>query len=128
MKTLSERITATREGKKAWHQERTIFEVTERLCELLEQKGMTRTRFAKLMGTTKGYVSQLLDGECNMTLRTLSDAFLALDRSVHISDSAATLDYEMPTTLRIHGSDPEWTDTIENDASVFAWENKQRQS
>lgn len=116
MKTLSQRIASTAEGKKAWHQERTIFEVTERLCELLNERKMSRSQFAKRMGTTKGYVSQLLDGECNMTLRTLSDVFLALDRAVHVTDGVATLDYECPQILRVH--DPEWVADEKVDSPV----------
>jgi transcriptional regulator with XRE-family HTH domain len=40
---------------------------------LLAEHGVTRQELADRLGKSKGYVSQLLNGERNMTLRTLAD-------------------------------------------------------
>ena len=87
MATLTERLTSTPDGQKVWQQERCIFETTERLCELMELQGVSRTELAKRLGTSKGYVTQLLDGSANMTLRTLSDVYLALGYEFHPADT-----------------------------------------
>ncbi len=97
--TLSERITRTKAGMKKWQQERAIFETTERICDLMEEQGVTRSRLARRLGRTKGYISQLLDGQRNMTIRTLSDVFLALDRAVHIHDSPISIENNGDSTI-----------------------------
>jgi antitoxin component HigA of HigAB toxin-antitoxin module len=82
--TLTERLTATAEGMRLYQQERAILETTELLCQLMEQQGVTRAELAKRLGKSKGYITQLLDGRTNMTLRTISDVLTALDRALHV--------------------------------------------
>jgi transcriptional regulator with XRE-family HTH domain len=94
MPTLTERLTSTPAGMKLWQQERCIFETTERLCELMELHKVSRSELAKRLGTSKGYVTQLLDGSTNMTLRTLSDVYLALGYEFHPADSPIESHYE----------------------------------
>lgn len=89
-RTLGERITESHEGMRAWQQERVIFEITERICELMEQQNISRKELADRLGKTKGYISQLLDGQTNMTLRTISDVYLALDRAFRPGDEPVT--------------------------------------
>lgn len=117
MKTISEQIASTEEGLQAWHQERAIFETTERICELLGEAKLTRSQFAEALGKSKGYVTQLLDGQTNMTLRTISDAFLALGRSVHITDSPATIDNDLPVIHRYQG-EAIWDSEDVSDVSI----------
>ena len=50
-----------------------IMEVTERLCELLEKEKISRKELADRLGKSKGFVSQLLNGGRNLTLRTVAD-------------------------------------------------------
>jgi transcriptional regulator with XRE-family HTH domain len=105
-KSLSEEITKTDEGMLTWQQERIIFEVTERICELMEAQEVSRAELASRLGTTKGYISQLLDGTANMTLRTLSDVFLRLGRSIHVDDGPASIEHDSPSLcydFTIHG-------------------------
>jgi hypothetical protein len=66
------------ESMRLFQQERIILEVTEKICDVLEQKNMNRVQLASALSKSKGYISQLLDGSANMTLRTMSDVFLAL--------------------------------------------------
>ena len=72
------------EGFRLYQQESTILNVTEMICELMEQKGVSRAALADQLIKTKGRVSQLLSGDSNMTLRTLSDMLLALDHSLAV--------------------------------------------
>ena len=80
--TLIDKLTATEEGLRLYLQESAILEVTELLCELMGEQEVSRSEFAQRLGKTKGYITQLLDGRTNMTLRTISDAFLALGHTV----------------------------------------------
>lgn len=82
--TLEQQLKKTESGLRAWHQERAIFETTNMMCELMAKSPkMSRSQLAKKLDTTKGYVTQLLDGSTNMTLRTISDAFLAIGYQFH---------------------------------------------
>lgn len=59
-------------------QELLITEVTEEIWKAMEEAGVTKAELANRMGATKGYVSQVLSGSRNMTLRTLADICFAL--------------------------------------------------
>jgi transcriptional regulator with XRE-family HTH domain len=56
-----------------------IVEVQYELSKLLKSKGVSRTAFAKSMGVSPAYVSQILGDEgANLTCRTIAKAFIAL--------------------------------------------------
>lgn len=59
-------------------QEELILDVTERLTEALQEAGVTKAELARRLGRTPGFVSQLLGGGRNLTLRTISDIAVAL--------------------------------------------------
>ena len=59
-------------------QERLILDVTELLAGALEDGGVTRAELARCLGRTPGFVSQLLGGGRNLTLRTIADIAVAL--------------------------------------------------
>ena len=50
-----------------------IMEVTETLCKLLDKEQISRKELADRLGKSKGFVSQLLNGGRNLTLRTVGD-------------------------------------------------------
>lgn len=59
-------------------EELLIAEVTEAIWQAMENEGCSKTELAKRMGASKGYISQVLNGSRNMTLRTLADICHAL--------------------------------------------------
>ncbi len=60
-------------NRRLLRQEELILEVTERLSEALSQEGITKAELARRLGKTKGFVSQVLAGGRNLTLRTIAD-------------------------------------------------------
>ena len=48
------------------------------VIEYMEQEGLTQTQLAGKLGVSKGYVSQILKGEFNYTLKKLIDISLAI--------------------------------------------------
>jgi len=54
-------------------QEELILEVTEVLCGLLEAETISKKELADRLAKSKGFVSQLLNGGRNLTLRTVAD-------------------------------------------------------
>ena len=86
--TFVEKVTATREGKRLYEQERAILEVTELICKLMERQNVSKSELARRLGKSKAYVTQLLDGRANMTLRTISDVLFALDSSLRVQEES----------------------------------------
>jgi transcriptional regulator with XRE-family HTH domain len=82
-KTLSQNVSSTSEGKRLLQQECAILEVTELICDIMEDTGVSRSQLAERLGKSRGYVTQLLDGRANMTIRTVADIFTALGTAIH---------------------------------------------
>lgn len=76
-------------NKKLCAQEDLIMNVTEDLLVLMEKRGVSKAELARKLSKSRSYVTQLLDGARNMTLRSLADICLALDAepALHISDA-----------------------------------------
>lgn len=70
--------------EKLVEQETLIFEATEVISELIEAAGLTKKEVAERLGRSKGFVTQILSGERNMTLRTLSDFAFALEHRITV--------------------------------------------
>ena len=73
------------ESRRLLNQEKLILEVTEALSEAIEKRGLTRSEVAKRLGKTKGFVSQLLAGGRNLTLRTVADIADAIGISLRVA-------------------------------------------
>jgi transcriptional regulator with XRE-family HTH domain len=83
-KTLLETYLDDPEFAKLMAQGELIMEVTETLCELLEKEKISRKELADRLGKSKGFVSQLLNGGRNLTLRTVADILHVLGYKVSI--------------------------------------------
>jgi transcriptional regulator with XRE-family HTH domain len=81
-KTLLEKYLEDPEFARLMAQEDLIMEVTETLCELLEQEKISRKELADRLGKTRGFISQLLNGGRNLTLRTVADILHVLGYKV----------------------------------------------
>lgn len=75
MKTLNDYIER---NPVEFRQEELILEVTELLAHVMKQNGVNKSELAVKLGKSKPFVTQCLSGEQNLTLRTLSDLFVAL--------------------------------------------------
>jgi transcriptional regulator with XRE-family HTH domain len=65
-------------------QEQLLFDATELISRTMEQQGVSKAELARRIGKSKAYVTQLLGGHTNMTLRTLSDLAAALGYDVEL--------------------------------------------
>lgn len=84
-KTLMDEFLEDPEFARLMAQGDLIMEVTETLCELLEKEGVSRKELADRLGKTKGFVSQLLNGGRNLTLRTVADILHVLGYKVSLT-------------------------------------------
>lgn len=82
LKTAQEEFLESSENRKLFEQERLLVEATELFSELMEKKRVSRAQLAQKIGKSKAFVTQLLRGSHNMTLRTVADLFGALDHKV----------------------------------------------
>jgi transcriptional regulator with XRE-family HTH domain len=65
--------------------ERLIFNTTEDILLAMQDSGMNQSDLAKKMGKSAAFVSQVLDGTRNMTLKTLSDISFALGVEIKLT-------------------------------------------
>ena len=82
-KTLVEKYVENPVHMRLFQQERAIYEATELLEEVMRGTGVTRAELARRLGRSRGWVTQLLDGEANKTIRTVADAFAVLGHEYH---------------------------------------------
>jgi transcriptional regulator with XRE-family HTH domain len=72
-------------GRRILEQERLIVEVTETIAGLMADQNLSRSELATRIGKSRSFVTKLLGGTNNFTLRTLGDVFMALGRSAHLT-------------------------------------------
>ena len=99
-KTLMDQYLEDPEFARLMAQGDLIMEVTETLCELLEKEGVSRKELADRLGKTKGFISQLLNGGRNLTLRTVADILHVLGYKVSL----------VPHKVEIHRGSSETSD------------------
>jgi transcriptional regulator with XRE-family HTH domain len=63
-------------------EDEAISALTSAVQDALDDAGVSRSEAAELLGTTRSYVSQVLNGSTNMTLRTLGALLWASGRQV----------------------------------------------
>jgi transcriptional regulator with XRE-family HTH domain len=70
--------------ERLYAREELIYNATEDLLVILEDKDITKVELARRLGKSKSYITQLLSGSRNMTLGSLSDICFALEISPKI--------------------------------------------
>lgn len=89
---LEQWTSEDQERAKLTAQKALITQVTEAIWQAMDDAHTSKTELAARMGASKGYVSQVLSGSRNMTLRTLSDICFALGRKPSVAVRAQTDD------------------------------------
>ena len=65
-------------------QEELIVQVTELISVAMERQGLTKADLAARLGKSRPFVTQVLSGDANMTLKTAADLFTALGLELHV--------------------------------------------
>jgi len=76
---LKDNLKYDSEEMKFYLEEKVILDITELIAELMEKRNIKKTTLAEKLQKSKGYITQLLDGRANMTLRTVANVLWALD-------------------------------------------------
>jgi transcriptional regulator with XRE-family HTH domain len=85
--TILDEYLKDEEFRRLFAQEDLILEVTETICELLVKEKISRKELADRLGKSKGFISQLLNGGRNLTLRTVADILHVLGYKVTLTPS-----------------------------------------
>lgn len=101
MKTKStyEKLIAIPEQRRLLEQEMFILEATECLSRAMEREGISKTQLAEMLGKSKAFVTQVLNGGRNMTMRTFADIMCVLGYAARIQEQPA---YQKQISTVIH--------------------------
>jgi len=100
-KTFIQKLMSDDEGRKLYFREDLIFEITESICKVMEEKHVTKAELSRRAGVSKSNITQLLSGDQNMRLTTVADLLYALDSKLQVSavpvDTDGILEMLTPT-------------------------------
>jgi transcriptional regulator with XRE-family HTH domain len=68
-------------------QEMLIESATEKLLELMEREGVSKAELARRIGKSRPFITQVMDGSRNMTLRTVADLAFALGHQLRLGEA-----------------------------------------
>ena len=88
------RLLSDREGQRLYFREDLIFEVTEAICKVMEEKNISRAELAEIAGVSKSNITQLLSGDQNMRLTTVADLLFALDSKLEVTAVPAAVEMD----------------------------------
>lgn len=83
-KSAYEKFIEKPEARRLFEQERLLIEAAELVTAAMGERNVTRAQLAQRLGKSRAFITQVLRGNHNMTLRTLSDLFLAIDYQVSL--------------------------------------------
>ena len=78
--TLDQRLSEITPVEKRWHC--TMDDIAARIIDLMELQGLTQDALATRMGKHKSYISRVLSGTVNLTLKTIAEFEAAFDASI----------------------------------------------
>ena len=70
--------------KKLYLEERLILRVTNVISGCMEEQKVKKVDLAKRVGCSKGYITQILDGTANLTLKTVSNVLFELGSTLAV--------------------------------------------
>lgn len=101
--TLLEEFVSSEAGMRRFQQERAISAVTGLIRQAMDEQGIKRSELASRLGKSAGWVTQLLDGEANKTIRTVADVLAVLGEEMKITLRPIQIGPQEPRHLKIYG-------------------------
>jgi transcriptional regulator with XRE-family HTH domain len=84
MKTQHDILMEDPEFRKLLAIEGLVAEASETIAGLMDQRGVSKADLARSLGKSRAWVTQLLSGKANMTVRTLAEVVHALGAEVKL--------------------------------------------
>jgi len=82
-RTFTQLFAEARRMPEYW-EEGAILDFTEALYIAMEEQGVTRAELARRLGTSQAYITRVLGGHANFTLKTMSKLALALGLQLEV--------------------------------------------
>lgn len=73
-----------RQGQRMLTEEMAILDVTEMICALMDEQGVSRSELAERMGVSRSSISQMLNGERNLTVRKIAAILFEMERELKV--------------------------------------------
>lgn len=85
MRTRHEMLMQDPEYRRLYAVEGLVTEAAEFVSELMQEQGINKAELARRLGKSRAWVTRLLSGSANMTMRTFAELVYALGAEVEIS-------------------------------------------
>ena len=82
-RTFKQLFAEARRMPEYW-EEGAVLDFTEALYIAMEEQGVTRAELARRLGTSQAYITRVLSGNANFTLKTMSKLALALGLQLEV--------------------------------------------
>jgi transcriptional regulator with XRE-family HTH domain len=79
------RLFEEAEQRPEFWEEGAILDFTEALWDAMEERGVTRSELARRLGTSQAYITRVLSGHANLTLKSMSKLAVALGLQLDVS-------------------------------------------
>lgn len=96
MSTFDRIVKKAREQESYWI-ESAMYEFTEKICELMESNDMSRTQLALELGVSPAYITKLLRGDANVTIKTMVRLARVFGRELRITLPQETVEHSKVT-------------------------------
>ena len=96
--TFIQKLMSDEEGRKLYFREDLIFEITESICKVMEERRISKAELSRIAGVSKSNITQLLSGDQNMRLTTVADLLYALDSKLAVSAVPLDIDNILEST------------------------------
>ncbi|MFQ3550390.1 MAG: helix-turn-helix transcriptional regulator [Armatimonadota bacterium] len=67
---------------KGFHLEEVLLDITETICEIMQDDNISRAELARRLGKSRAWITKALNGERNLTIKTVVDILWELDYKV----------------------------------------------
>ncbi len=72
-------------------------DITESICQIMEEKKISRSQLAESMGTSPSAITKMLNGNSNFTLKRLLKLSICLDHDLTVSFKPKSVQETTPT-------------------------------
>ena len=85
MKTRHEILMESPEYRRLYAIEGLVTDAAELVARLMQEQGINKAELARRLGKSRAWVTQLLNGKANMTMRTLAELAYVLGAEVDLA-------------------------------------------
>ncbi len=85
-----------KENPVGYNRARVTEEASYGIWQLMQEQGVTRSELAKRIGKRRSFVTKVLSGDHNFTIRTLADMYWALGGVLHFELGTDLMEMALP--------------------------------